>query len=121
MPPPKILAALNPGVHMVRLRRALAGMAVAFTPIAAIVAPGFASTAAATTPGVGFTADPLPTYQTNGIAWAMAQADGVVYVGGAFSAVRPSGSAAGTNESVVDNFVALDAATGTPTGCQAHF
>ncbi|HKG51396.1 MAG TPA: hypothetical protein VKB14_13230, partial [Actinomycetales bacterium] len=106
---------------MVRLRRALAGMAVAFTPIAAIVAPGLASTAEATTPEVGFTADPLPTYQTNGIAWALAQAEGVVYVGGTFSAVRPPGSAAGVNESAASNFVALDATTGTPTGCQLAF
>ena len=37
------------------------------------------------------TADDLPTWQTNGIVWAMAQADGVVFAGGTFSAIRPPG------------------------------
>ena len=106
---------------MVRLRRALAGMAAAIAPVAALVAPGFVGTAQAITPGVGFTADPLPTYQTNGIAWSVAQANGVAYIGGTFSSVRPPGVAAGTSETAVSNFVALDAASGNPADCRPSF
>jgi hypothetical protein len=106
---------------MLRPRRTLVGMAVALAPMSAVVAPGLVGPAAAITPGVGFTADPLPTYQTNGIAWSVAQAHGVVFVGGTFSAVRPSGAPTGTQETPVSNFVALDAATGSPTGCQLSF
>ena len=76
---------------MARLRRALVALAVAAAPLTTVVAPGLTETAAATTPGVGFTADALSTYQTNGIAWSVAEADGIVYVGGTFSAVRPAG------------------------------
>ena len=108
-------------IYMARLRRALVALAVAAAPLATLVAPGLTETAAAITPDVGFTADALSTYQTNGIAWSVAEADGIVYVGGTFSAVRPAGSAAGTNELAATNFVALDAATGIPRGCQLSF
>ncbi|MFI1965368.1 LamG-like jellyroll fold domain-containing protein [Streptomyces pathocidini] len=77
--------------------------------------------AAALTPPVGMTADELPTWQTNGIVWAFAQADGVVFAGGTFSTVRPPGAAAGTSERPAVNFVALNAATGAPTGCALSF
>src|SRR5207253_1412501 len=90
------------GVAMLGLRRALAGLVAAAAPLTVILPPGLADRAAATTPDVGFTADPLPTYQTNGIAWALAEANGVVYVGGTFSAVRPPGAAAGTSETPAD-------------------
>ena len=106
---------------MARLRRALAALTIATAPVAALAGPGAAAPAAAVTPGVGFTADSLPTYQTNGIAWSVAQANGVVYVGGTFSSVRPPGVPAGTSETAAANFVALDAATGNPTGCKLSF
>jgi hypothetical protein len=67
------------------------------------------------------TADELPTWQTNGIVWAMAQAGGVVFAGGTFSAVRPPGARAGMEERPAVNFVALDAASGKPTSCQLSF
>ncbi|MEV7004128.1 LamG-like jellyroll fold domain-containing protein [Streptomyces sp. NPDC093982] len=70
---------------------------------------------------VAMTADDLPTWQTNGIVWAMAQADGVVFAGGTFSAIRPPGAPAGTNEKPAVNFSALDAATGKPTSCSLSF
>jgi hypothetical protein len=70
---------------------------------------------------VALTADNLTTYQTNGVVWAMAQANGIVYTAGTFSAIRPAGSAAGTNETAVANFAAFDAATGQPAGCQLDF
>ncbi|MEW2136133.1 LamG-like jellyroll fold domain-containing protein [Streptomyces sp. NPDC005409] len=76
--------------------------------------------ASAITPPVAFTADELPTWQTNGVVWAMAQANGTVFAGGTFSAVRPPEGAAGAEQEAV-NFVALDAATGNPTSCKLAF
>ncbi|MEU6754870.1 DNRLRE domain-containing protein [Streptomyces sp. NPDC046685] len=76
--------------------------------------------ASAITPPVAFTADELPTWQPNGIVWAMAQNEGTVFAGGTFSAVRPPDGGSGAEKSAV-NFVALDAATGTPTDCQLSF
>lgn len=74
--------------------------------------------AAAVTPGVSFAASNLPTWQTNGIVWALAEANGVVYAGGTFTAIRPPGitaGGAGTRSAV--NFAAFDAYTGAPTSC----
>ncbi|MFD7259536.1 LamG-like jellyroll fold domain-containing protein [Streptomyces sp. NPDC059874] len=76
--------------------------------------------ASAITPPVAFTADELPTWQPNGIVWAMAQANGTVFAGGTFSAVRPPEGTAGAEQEAV-NFVALDAATGNPTSCKLAF
>lgn len=77
-----------------------------------------AAPASAITPSVAFSATDLPTWQTNGIVWSMAEANGVVYVGGTFTAIRPPGSTAGgagTRSAV--NFAAFDAYTGNPTNC----
>ncbi|MEV0413413.1 DNRLRE domain-containing protein [Streptomyces sp. NPDC050448] len=76
--------------------------------------------ASAITPPVAFTADELPTWQPNGIVFAMAEANGTVFAGGTFSAVRPPDGAGGTEQEAV-NFVALDAATGNPTSCKLAF
>ncbi|MFK0010376.1 DNRLRE domain-containing protein [Streptomyces sp. NPDC091027] len=76
--------------------------------------------ASAITAPVAFTADELPTWQPDGIVWAMAQAEGTVFAGGTFSAVRPPDGTAGAEQDAV-NFVALDAATGKPTSCKLAF
>ncbi|MFB7310180.1 LamG-like jellyroll fold domain-containing protein [Streptomyces sp. NPDC056192] len=76
--------------------------------------------AAALTPPVAFTADDLPTWQTNGIVWALAEAGGTVFAGGTFSQVRPPQGGSGTAQNAV-NFVALNAATGNPTSCNLSF
>ncbi|MFJ9793595.1 DNRLRE domain-containing protein [Streptomyces globosus] len=76
--------------------------------------------ASAITAPVAFTADSLPTWQPNGIVWAMAEADGTVFAGGTFSAVRPPAGTSGAEQEAV-NFVALDAATGKPTACKLAF
>ncbi|WP_030200509.1 DNRLRE domain-containing protein [Streptomyces sp. NRRL S-87] len=76
--------------------------------------------ASAITSPVAFTADDLPTWQTNGIVFAMAQAKGTVFAGGTFSAVTPPEGAAGTEQEAV-NFAAFDAATGAPTDCKLSF
>ncbi|WP_431951658.1 LamG-like jellyroll fold domain-containing protein [Actinacidiphila sp. bgisy167] len=78
-----------------------------------------APTAGALTAPVAITADPLPTWQTNGVVWAMAQQGGTVFAGGTFSTVRPPGSG-GTTQSAV-NFAAFNAATGAPTSCRLSF
>ena len=77
-----------------------------------------AAPASAITPSVAFSATDLPTWQTNGIVWSMAEANGVVYAGGTFTAIRPPGSTAGGagSRSAV-NFAAFDAYTGNPTNC----
>ncbi|MEY9998054.1 hypothetical protein ABIE67_010173 [Streptomyces sp. V4I8] len=104
--------------------RSLAGGALALL-LAAVSSVGAgvmtAEPAAALTEPVAMTADELPTWQTNGIVWAMAQADGVVFAGGTFSSVRPPGAALSTDEKPAVNFVALDAATGEPTSCELSF
>ncbi|MBT2545037.1 LamG domain-containing protein, partial [Streptomyces sp. ISL-44] len=76
--------------------------------------------ASAVTPPVAFTADNLPTWQPNGIVWALAQTNGTVFAGGTFSVVRPPSGGSGSEQEAV-NFVALDAATGNPTSCKLSF
>ncbi|MFI5619133.1 DNRLRE domain-containing protein [Streptomyces sp. NPDC051567] len=77
--------------------------------------------ASALTAPVNFTADELPTWQPNGIVWALAQSEGTVFAGGTFSTVRPPESAGSGSEQEAVNFVALDAATGEPTACTLSF
>ena len=59
-----------------------------------------------------FTGAPLPTYQTNGTVWDIAVVNGVVYVGGNFTKVRPPGAAPGTNEVTRNRLAAFNAQTG---------
>ena len=107
-----------------RLRRTRGGVllaVLALTAGALGAASATAPPAAGLTPPVGFTADALSTYQTNGIVWSLAEANGVVYAGGTFSGIRPAGSPAGSNTTPAVNFAAFDAATGAPTGCSLSF
>ncbi|MDB5176244.1 MAG: Laminin sub domain 2 [Candidatus Saccharibacteria bacterium] len=66
---------------------------------------------------VSFTAVSLPTYQTSGISWSVAQANGLVFVGGTFTSIRPAGSASGSNLTTRNNLAVFNAATGSPTSC----
>jgi hypothetical protein len=59
-----------------------------------------------------FTAEPLPTWQTNGVVYAVERVGNVIYAGGNFTAVRPPGSALGQNEVPRKNIAAFDATTG---------
>lgn len=93
-----------------------------FALAAGVFAPATAAPpAAALTEPVGFTADHLPTYQTNGIVWSLAEANGVVYAGGTFSSVRPAGAPSGGGSTSAVNFAAFNAGTGAPTGCSLSF
>lgn len=79
-----------------------------------------ASASAATGEGT-LTADPLATWQTDGIVWSLAYARGVVYVGGTFGSVRPPGARPGEGEVARKNFAAFDAVTGELLPCSHPF
>jgi PKD repeat protein len=57
-------------------------------------------------------ADPLPTVQINGVAWAQVVVGDTVYVTGQFSTARPAGAAPGTQQVTRDNLLAYDIRTG---------
>ncbi|CAM5680047.1 hypothetical protein SALBM311S_05840 [Streptomyces alboniger] len=80
-----------------------------------------ASLAAAADGSGPFSADPLSTWQTDGIVWSLASVNGVIYVGGAFDAVRPPGAAPGQQSVKRSNFAAFDAATGKLLPCAPTF
>ncbi|MFT3860694.1 hypothetical protein [Micropruina sp.] len=58
------------------------------------------------------TADALPTVQINGVVWTQVMIGNVVYAGGEFTAARPAGAAAGTEETTRINLLAYDITTG---------
>jgi hypothetical protein len=58
------------------------------------------------------TAQPLATWQTNGVVYAVETVGNVVYAGGNFSTVRPPGAAAGSQEVARKNIAAFNATTG---------
>ena len=103
------------------MRRSSAGVVAAGMAAASMVGFSSAEPAGALTAPLGMTADDLSTWQTNGVVWALAQANGVVFAGGTFSSVRPPGAAAGTGEQQALNFQAFDAASGAPTSCRLSF
>jgi hypothetical protein len=57
-------------------------------------------------------ANTAPTWQTNGTVRAIAAANGVVYIGGDFTSVRPPGAAPGTGEVARNHLAAFNASTG---------
>lgn len=100
-------------------RAATSAVAATLLCSAALLHP--APAAAAGAPRTSFTADPLTTWQTNGIVWSLASAHGVVYVGGTFDSVRPSGAEPGDREVPRHNFAAFDAVTGALLPCAPSF
>ena len=91
--------------------RALAALAVAGLATASLPA-AWADTSPAAGDPETVTAMPLPTWQTNGTVWSMEIVDGVTYVGGNFTAVRPPGSPAGQGEVARWHLAAFDTTTG---------
>src|SRR6266567_6402495 len=63
-------------------------------------------------PGQNLSAVVSRSWQTNDIVWAIAAANGVVYVGGQFTSVRPPGDPLGTGEVARTYLAAFDATTG---------
>lgn len=76
---------------------------------------------AAAAPTREFVADPASTWQTDNTVYALATANGVVYAGGDFTAVRPPKSAPGQNTTPRARFAAFDATTGDLLPCAPSF
>jgi hypothetical protein len=92
---------------------------VSLAAVAALAASGVSLTAAHadTTPIGGLpatvSADPLPTWQLNGVVWSQAVVGNTVYVAGSFTRARPPGVAVGgAGEVVANNAFAYDITTG---------
>jgi hypothetical protein len=75
------------------------------------------SSAQALSPGLSFSADDLPTWQTNGVVRGIALSQGKAVIGGDFSQVRPGAGQSGAARAMV-GLAILDAATGQPSTCQ---
>jgi PQQ-like domain len=92
----------------------------------AVSVPLGASTAFAdTAPPAGtpatVSADPLPTWQINGVVWSQATVGSTVYVTGSFSKARPPGTAAGSaSEVAAANIFAFDITTGNRVSTFSH-
>src|SRR3954454_3975881 len=72
-----------------------------------------ASTATAIDPGTGIVgAGVAPSWQTNGVVYAISASHGIVYVGGSFTSVRPPGAPVGTAEVPRPGVAAFDIETG---------
>ncbi|MFF7130626.1 fibronectin type III domain-containing protein [Streptomyces sp. NPDC016566] len=101
-------------------KAATRAVAVTICCSTALLDPSFA-VAAGRAPKPAFSADPLTTWQTNGIVWSLASVGRVVYAGGTFTSVRPPGAAPGTKEVRRRNFAAFDAVTGALLPCAPSF
>jgi hypothetical protein len=78
---------------------------------------GVSAAAADTSPPAGtpatVSADPLPTWQVNGVVWSTVTVGNTVYATGKFTAARPPGVAAGgAGEVAAGNIFAFDLTTG---------
>ncbi|MFI7411088.1 fibronectin type III domain-containing protein [Streptomyces sp. NPDC049627] len=106
-----------------RLRKSTKRTATTASAVALLAAASLITASASAADGdeVTLTADALATWQTDGIVWSIAYADGVVYVGGTFDKVRPPGAAPGQREVTRRNFAAFDAATGRLLPCARSF
>ncbi|HEY9309390.1 MAG TPA: DNRLRE domain-containing protein [Microbacterium sp.] len=93
------------------------GVVVASALVVGLVAVTPPEPASALSPGVQFSADDLPTWQTNGTVYALAQSAGKVVAGGTFSELRPPDGGSGSPVAV-NALAILDAETGNPDGCQ---
>lgn len=90
--------------------------AACLTAASLVTAPASAAAEEST-----LTADPMSTWQTNGVVWSIEYARGVVYVGGTFTSVRPPDAPAGEKETSRTNFAAFDAVTGALLPCTHSF
>ncbi|HEX8767911.1 MAG TPA: hypothetical protein VF714_06045, partial [Jatrophihabitans sp.] len=88
-----------------RVRNLLASTGVTGLLVAGTVT--VASALQGTVPG-----NAASSWQTNGTVSAIAAANGIVYLGGDFTSVRPPGSAAGSGEVARNHLAAFNASTG---------
>ncbi|MEU0058212.1 fibronectin type III domain-containing protein [Streptomyces sp. NPDC006334] len=108
-------------MHLRKLRTKPVTRAAAVTVLACTTALLDVSLAVAADITPPVSADLLDTWQTDGIVWSMAAANGVVYVGGTFDSVRPPGAAPGQGEVPRHNFAAFDSRTGRLLPCAPQF
>jgi fibronectin type 3 domain-containing protein len=85
--------------------------------LGAVVAAPSLPGATALSPGVHFSADNLPTWQTNGVVYGLAQSRGKVVAGGTFSQIRPPTGGSGTAQTR-NGLAVFNAETGQPDSCQ---
>jgi len=92
------------------IRRLIAGITAVGTGALGLLVLTTATPAAALEGTVPSTV--APSWQTNGAVSAIAATNGVVYIGGDFTSVRPPGAAAGSGEVARDHLAAFNASTG---------
>ncbi|MBB2968885.1 LamG-like jellyroll fold domain-containing protein [Leifsonia aquatica] len=97
-----------------RLIACLAAVATLAIGSIALQAP---QKAEALSPDLPFSADALPTWQTNGTVWQVAISHGKAVVGGTFTQIRPGAGQSGSARDL-QSLAILNAATGEPDGCQ---
>lgn len=93
------------------------GVVAALALVVGLVAVTPAEPASALSPGIHFSADELPTWQTNGTVYALAQSAGKVVAGGTFSELRPPEGGSGS-PIAANGLAILDAETGSPDSCR---
>lgn len=98
------------------VRRVLSWFLVVVLAAGGIFAANAASSQALSS-GLSFGAVSLPTWQTNGVVYATAQARGMVLAGGSFTQVRPPNGGSGSAQARA-GLVLLDVETGAPATCQ---
>jgi hypothetical protein len=86
---------------------------------------GTSAALADTAPAAGtpatVSADPLPTWQINGVVWSQVTVGNTVYATGSFSRARPPGTATGSaSEVVAANIFAFDITTGNRVSTFSH-
>jgi trimeric autotransporter adhesin len=100
-------------------------MAAVSVAVAVSVPLGASTAFADTAPPAGtpatVSADPLPTWQINGVVWSQVTVGSTVYVTGSFSKARPPGTAAGSaSEVAAANILAFDITTGNRVSTFSH-
>jgi len=97
--------------------RLVIGAAIVAVIAGGLTAVGPTDPASALSPGLSFSADELPTWQTNAQVFGVAGSQGRVVAGGAFTELRPGAGQSGAVRSLTGVAI-LDAATGQPDACQ---
>ena len=90
----------------------VAALALATATMTGLAQQASAAPAAVPTPDGNVSSTMAPAWQTNNTVWALAYANGVVYVGGQFTSVRPPGDAASTGEVARTYLAAFSSTTG---------
>jgi hypothetical protein len=88
---------------------------------AVLAAPASADTSPPAGIPATVSADPLPTWQVNGVVWAAVTVGTTVYATGSFTKARPAGVAAGgPGEVTASNIFAFDITTGNRVTAFSH-